>query len=127
MACFAWLLLVALPVHAESLAMNSGMHAIGRAMGAMSSMPMAKAARSNDCQHAVQAKVQVHVEDCCRGGDGNHGMAASCHCAATAGSAMAAISMIELLPVLPGDMHPTLRITTAPDIAHGPPLRPPAV
>jgi hypothetical protein len=120
-------MLVALPIHAESLDMNGGMHATGHATAPMSSMPMAttKSASSGHCASAVSVKVPVHAEDCCRGGD--HGSAATCHCAATFGTALVALSMTELLVVMSGDVHPETTETAAPDIDDGPPLRPPSV
>ena len=85
---------------------------------------MVSAAGVDHCQHAAATKRAVHVEDGC--GAGRHGLTGGCHCAATAGSAIAAVSVIELLPLLPADTYPPLDNTVAPDIARGPPLRPPA-
>jgi len=130
MAAFAWLLLVALPVHGALPAMNGGTQAMDQGMGAMSSMSMTTPSTISPStghdQHIASAKVQTGTEDCC-GGDGKHGGVSTCHCASTASSAMATVGMIELSPMLPSDIHSTLRHAMALDIAHGPPLRPPAV
>ena len=133
MAAFAWLLLVALPVHGALPAMNGGTQAMDQGMGAMSSMSMTtpstmgSSTRHDHAQHAASAKVQAGTEDCCGGGGaGKHGGVGACHCASTASSAMAAVGMIELSPMLPSVIHSTLRHAMALDIAHGPPLRPPA-
>ena len=128
LAAFAWLLLVVLPVHGETIAMNGSASvpnhlAANHAMDEMPSLSMAPAASADHCQHAASAKPSVHAEDCC--GEGKHGLTGSCHCAATAGSALAAVSVIELLPLMPVDTYPSLRKAAAADVAHGPPLRPP--
>ena len=129
LAAFAWLLLVVLPVHGETMAMNGtasiASHlAVSHSMDEMRSLSMAPAARADHGQHAASVKPPVHTKDCC--GAGKHGLTGSCHCAATAGSAMAAVGVIELLPLMPVDTYPSVRKAAAPDVAHGPPLRPPA-
>jgi hypothetical protein len=129
LAAFAWLLLVVLPVHGETMAMNGTASVashltVSHSMGGMSPLSMASAAGADHAQHAAAAKPSVHAEDCC--GAGKHGLAGSCHCAASAGSAMAAVSIIELLPLMPADTYPSPRRAAAPDVAHAPPLRPPA-
>ncbi|WP_458069121.1 hypothetical protein [Rhodanobacter sp. BL-MT-08] len=128
LAAFAWLLLVVLPVHGETMAMHdmtpvvSQPHA-SHPMDSMSSMSMVSMRGTDHCHHAAPVKRSLHAEDCC---GGKHGLTGSCHCAATAGSAMAAVSVIELLPLMPVDTYPSVRNAAAPDVAHGPPLRPPA-
>jgi hypothetical protein len=133
LAAFAWLLLVLLPVHGELMTTGHRAAGIGavtatRPMADMSPMSMASMgdADHEHAPHAAPATTRANAHDCCHGGDGRHDAGDSCHCAATAGSALAASSLIELPPLSPVDTRALPRNTSAPDVIGGPPLRPPA-
>lgn len=132
LACFAWLMLVALPIHAESLGMNSGMQTTGKSMSdaadhtSMSpSMVMTQASGHGHAAHAASTNVPMNADDCCGGRD--HGSAATCHCAATFGMALVAVGVVNLSPMMAGNEHTMPQEIFAPDIADGPPLRPPTL
>jgi hypothetical protein len=74
---------------------------------------------------AASVHVPLRAGDCC-GGDGDHGDMPSCHCAATFSTALTAVDALLLLPVMPDSAADGTRKAAAPDLAHPPPLRPPA-
>jgi hypothetical protein len=130
LAAFAWLLLVLLPVHGQRMA--SGHRAAGtgavaamQPMADMSPMAMASMGDVGHAAHAAPAQTPANAHDCCHGSDSKYS-ADSCHCAATAGSALATSSLLALPRLRPADTLALPRETSAPDVMGGPPLRPPA-
>jgi len=123
LAVFAWLALVSMPMHGGAPVTASIMPAAMPAMQAMATMRHA----SVDCPHADTMAHSQKPMNCCCDSSGAHGALASCHCAATFGTALAASNMIELLPMVPEAVRPPSGHASAPNIPDGPPLRPPAV
>lgn len=116
MACLAWLLLAAVPVHGESMAMPST-HVM------VSGMAMATSTAKG--MHTTPRHVMAMATDCCAS-DSERGSTPSCHCAAMFSTVLASVNTVELLPVLPAGASDGTRNTVAPVVAYSPPLRPPA-
>ena len=127
LACLAWLLLVVVPVHGESMAMPAAQAAMAIGTG-MSGMGMGMQHSSADgvhAAHAVPRHANAGAGDCCSGAD-DHDAVASCHCAAPCSTALTADSMLLLSPLMPERAGDPTGNASAPDGAHRPPLRPPA-
>lgn len=129
MAGFAWLLLVAMPVHPGARGMPASMPMESAAAGPVKAGPMTTMGSmmvvGPHSRAAAPAKT-MHADGCCDP-DRSHGTAPGCHCATSFGTVLVAVGVRELSPMVPDAVRPSLHTGTAPDIADGPPLRPPAV